>query len=327
MTMAPLMKAYKFALPPMLAQCATAGFLFSAGDIIAQQAVEGKGKDYQKMLRGVEGKELKQEATKQVREQVVKIAMQNWRKPFKNIGKEVEPQLSAETVHEVLAEKGYHCHVAWKVPLLSGLARKKCLNWAMDYWSMTFEQWGDIAWSDEVYIMLGESPGQIFVTCHTGEAFDNECCIPCFKQSSVRCMVWSLIIRGMKGPLVILEYLRGKGGGMTAEWYQEQVLEGALDGAPSHCAKTTTEWFNKHHIPLFLHPPSSPDLSPIEPVWHIFKSKLHDCKRQPTMYNELCAAIFEVWDDIDYDDIDKFIDHMPEVVQAMIDAKGGHTQY
>ena len=30
----------------MITQCVTAGVLFGAGDIIAQQAVEGKGKDY-----------------------------------------------------------------------------------------------------------------------------------------------------------------------------------------------------------------------------------------------------------------------------------------
>ena len=31
---------------PMITQCVTAGVLFGAGDIIAQQAVEGKGKDH-----------------------------------------------------------------------------------------------------------------------------------------------------------------------------------------------------------------------------------------------------------------------------------------
>ena len=30
----------------MITQCVTAGVLFGAGDIIAQQAVEGKGKDH-----------------------------------------------------------------------------------------------------------------------------------------------------------------------------------------------------------------------------------------------------------------------------------------
>ena len=30
----------------MITQCATAGVLFGAGDIIGQQAVDGKGKDH-----------------------------------------------------------------------------------------------------------------------------------------------------------------------------------------------------------------------------------------------------------------------------------------
>ncbi|KAK7037668.1 Protein required for ethanol metabolism [Paramarasmius palmivorus] len=36
----------------MLAQCATAGFLFGAGDVIAQQAVEKRGKDHDFMRTG-----------------------------------------------------------------------------------------------------------------------------------------------------------------------------------------------------------------------------------------------------------------------------------
>jgi hypothetical protein len=36
---------------PMLAQCGTAAVLFGAGDIIAQQAVEGKGKEHDVSLR------------------------------------------------------------------------------------------------------------------------------------------------------------------------------------------------------------------------------------------------------------------------------------
>lgn len=46
--MATLIRAYNSALlrKPMITQCVTAGVLFGAGDIIAQQAVEGKGKDH-----------------------------------------------------------------------------------------------------------------------------------------------------------------------------------------------------------------------------------------------------------------------------------------
>jgi len=79
---------------------------------------------------------------------------------------------------------------------------------------------------------------------------------------------------------------------MNAKRYQEQVLEGALrqfytamesergnvqyqqDNAPSHTAKTTKQWLESHKITVFPHPPSSPDVSPIEPVWHELKGLL-----------------------------------------------------
>ncbi|TFK48102.1 hypothetical protein OE88DRAFT_1665201 [Heliocybe sulcata] len=46
--MASLMKAYNTLLirRPMMAQCATAAVLFGAGDVLAQQAIEKKGKEH-----------------------------------------------------------------------------------------------------------------------------------------------------------------------------------------------------------------------------------------------------------------------------------------
>ena len=41
-------------------------------------------------------------------------------------------------------------------------------------------------------------------------------------------MVWGCIMEGRKGPLVILKYSGGKGGGITAAQYQNQVLDGPL---------------------------------------------------------------------------------------------------
>jgi hypothetical protein len=41
-------------------------------------------------------------------------------------------------------------------------------------------------------------------------------------------MIWSYIGLGWKGPIVVLDYPGGKGGGMTAKRYQEQVLEAVV---------------------------------------------------------------------------------------------------
>jgi len=96
-------------------------------------------------------------------------------------------------------------------------------------------------------------------------------------------------MKGSKGPLVVLEYPGGRGGGMDAERYQEQVLDGIFfdcsmqmseergqilfqqDGAASHTAKSTQEWLKWNSINTFPHPPSSPDLNPIELLWNKIK--------------------------------------------------------
>ena len=102
-------------------------------------------------------------------------------------------------------------------------------------------------------------------------------------------MVWASIMHGSKGPMVVLDYLGGWGGGMNAERYQDQVLEAVLydyymerleklgnvkfqqDGAPLHTAHSTTAWLLQNSINQFPHPPSLLDLSPIGPLWKTFK--------------------------------------------------------
>ncbi|KAF5319866.1 hypothetical protein D9758_018521 [Tetrapyrgos nigripes] len=135
-------------------------------------------------------------------------------------------------------------------------------------------------------------------------------------------MVWGCMMKGKKGLLVVLEYPGGRGGGMNARRYQEQVLEGKLlefyqemdsergdikfqhDGAPSHTAKSTKKWLSDHGIPLFPHPPSSPDLNPIEPVWHKLKHGVQARPCHPTSVLSLIDAVKEVWEGITVETID-----------------------
>jgi hypothetical protein len=60
------------------------------------------------------------------------------------------------------------------------------------------------------------------------EEFDENCAIPTFKQSAIQVMVWGCVMKGKKGPLVVLEYPGGRGGGMNSERYQTQVLNAHL---------------------------------------------------------------------------------------------------
>ncbi|KAK6985042.1 hypothetical protein R3P38DRAFT_2404073, partial [Favolaschia claudopus] len=65
----------------------------------------------------------------------------------------------------------------------------------------------------------------------------------------------------------------------------------------------------------------------IEPVWHILKNLIRDFRPRPSSYDQLCDAILWAWDQITVDEIDQFVDRMPEVVDAVIESEGGHTRY
>lgn len=168
--------------------------------------------------------------TDHTKRQIVRAATKERRKPFIEIGNQVEPRVSEATVRNVLGEEGYHRRVARKVPYLTKGHKRDRRCWARQYKGFSAADWGKVIWSDECYMYLGDDCGQIYITRRPSEELLEECLVPTFKQSSVRVMVWGCILKGRKGLLIVLEYPGGKGGGMNSKRYQDQVLEGTLKG-------------------------------------------------------------------------------------------------
>lgn len=277
--------------------------------------------------------------------QIVEMAVENCRKPFRDIGNEITPSASESTVSRIVGEAGYGRRVARKVPFLTQKQKDRRLAWALDHRSMTDPDWHKIGWSDEAYVCLDDKKGTVWVTRRPGEEFLDECCVASVPQSSVRAMVWGIVAKGVKGPLIVLEYPGGRSGGMNADRYIEQVLEGAVepfmrkmgrhrpgfqfqqDGASAHRAVKTRKWLDEHCMPIFPHPASSPDVSPIEPVWKLLKKYVRAHRPRPATYEQLCSVILDAWSKISTDEIDRYITRMPRVVEAVISANGGHTRY
>jgi len=206
-------------------------------------------------------------------------------------------------------------------------------------------EWRKVIWSDECYIWLDDNRSRIFVTRRADEEYLEECVVQVFKQASVCVMIWGCIMEGRKGPLVVLEYPGGRGGGMNTKRYREQVLDAALkpfyqemtkargrvhfqqDGASCHTSKATKKWFEDNHIPLFYHPANSPDLSPIEPVWNELKKIIRNLEHRPTSTDGLITAIHAAWEELSIDDVNKHVHGMPERVEAILKARGGHTRF
>ncbi|CDO77454.1 hypothetical protein BN946_scf184864.g1 [Trametes cinnabarina] len=163
-------------------------------------------------------------------------------------------------------------------------------------------------------------------------------------------MVWGCIAYGKKGPLVHLDLPRLKGkapkdhkwGGLDAEGYVMQVLEGPLlqfykdcekehdkkmlvveDGASAHISKLTAEAQTRLGIKCLAHPTRSPDLNPIECIWFELKCKV---QRMPGAYksiNALWEATRQAWEELTKEDIRRVTSKMGHVPEAAIEKKGG----
>ena len=279
------------------------------------------------------------------KQQIIRTAWKNCRTPLTEIKNLISVKISVSTVRRVLTAEGYHRRVAQRVPFLTPNHKHLRRFWGTMNKQRTHQSWHRVIFSDECYVHLGDKHGRIFMMRRKDEQLFDECVVPTFKQSAIRVMVWECIVEGRKGPLVVMEYPGGKGGGMNSKRYQEQVLEGPLlafftrlrqergsiqfqqDGAPCHQSKQMRKWLDDHHIPLFYHPPNSPDLSPIEPVWLELKNILRSYRHVPSNVDKLKAAVLKAWDEISLDTINTHISSMPDCVAAVLAAKGGHTQF
>lgn len=99
------------------------------------------------------------------------------------------------------------------------------------------------------------------------------------------------------------------------------------DGAPSHVTGETKQDLEERGIIVIYWPPFSPDLNPIEKVWHIMKNYLQDHFPEVMNYNQLRDAVKEVWEKVGQFEFEDLIKSMKDRCQAVIDANSLFTKY
>ena len=159
-------------------------------------------------------------------------------------------------------------------------------------------------------------------------------------------MVWAAIWLNGRTQLVIMtrdEDARRRG--FSSASYIQALEEGLLpvyngtryfqqDNAAIHRSERTTAFLHHAAIAWIDWPPHSPDLNPIEHVWHYLKSRLY------IMYPQLCTlqrnkldiaefkdCLQKAWNSIEQDKIRVLIESMPRRLAACISARGWYTKY
>ncbi|KAK3533109.1 hypothetical protein QTP70_007310 [Hemibagrus guttatus] len=97
------------------------------------------------------------------------------------------------------------------------------------------------------------------------------------------------------------------------------------DNDPKHTSKSTSEWLKKNKMKTLEWPSQSPDLNPIEMLWHDLKKVVH--ARKPSDVAELQQFCKDEWAKIPPQCCNRLIASYRKRLIAVVAAKGGTTSY
>lgn len=226
-------------------------------------------------------------------------------------------------------------------PKLTTAHRQARLEFAREHINWNAEQWQSVLFTDECRVCLHGSDRRARVYRRPGERFSQCCFAETVSYGGGSCMMWAGISVEGKTELVFIPG-GGRGGGLTAERYVENILlehvvpyEGFLgdafllmhDNARCHTARITRQFMDEVGIRTMDWPALSPDLNPIEHLWDELKLRVRARNPGPATIAELKTALEEEWERLPQDLIKKLIRSMRNRLRAVIKARGGNTRY
>ena len=263
-----------------------------------------------------------------------------------------ESEISCRTVRKYLQEKKYGYYQCRKKGLLSKedlIARlkfaKKCKNLPQDFWTVGLSFYLD----GTSWVHKG-NPSSHVKTLRTrtwrkrSQGLKPECCAKGKKEGSGgRVAKFMVAISHRKGIIKCYQY-EGRINGekfvkFIEEHFPDMFLKGnnskgkvfLQDGDPSQNCKLSKKAMEKVGCRLFKIPARSPDLNPIENVFHLIGKKLREdaVSRNLTMekFRQFSKRIVQTVLQFPSSVIDKTIESMPRRIENVIKCEGQRTKY
>lgn len=243
---------------------------------------------------------------------------------------------STRTVRRRLLSNGLKSCIARRKPLVTPVQQQRRRQWAQTHRNWTQRQWNKVLWSDESSFKIFSAPAAQRVRRRTGEAFRNQCIVPTVKHGGGSVMVWGCMTAAGVGRLTCVD------GTINAAKYCDILRENMLpsardhfrrgqnyifqqDNAPCHTANATKAWFRTNRVHVMEWPAQSPDMNPIENLWHTLKKAV--AERKPSNKRDLKNILLEEWGRISPNVCRRLVESMPARVTALIRSRGLPTKY
>jgi len=227
---------------------------------------------------------------------------------------------------------------------------KARLLWAQAHKEWTQAQWARVLWSDESSFTIYPNPTRKFVWIRKGRKARNpqariprKQVAPTVKFGKGKVMVWGCFYAGGVANLKEIDKT------LNGDEYHKILVHRVMplikkktlaeptsvawvfqqDGASVHRATpnlkylrrkaeesgatwTTMEW-----------PAQSPDLNPIENLWHYIKERLRKYPHPPSSKRALFTRIKTEWNKLGEDALQPYVNSMQQRCKAVIEARGG----
>ena len=269
---------------------------------------------------------------------------------YTQVRKELGWTYSDSTLKRMLEPSGIRNWRAKRRPHLTEIHAQKRYDWCKARLNWTLAEWRQYMWSDECSAERGKGKTGEWCFRTAAEKWEPRMVQTYSKSRDISVMVWACFwfIEGQirRSELYLLDRdFEAKKHGYSARSYL-QVLDDQMprcwepglifmqDNAPIHMARAVQDWFIEMGIPLTDWPPFSPDLNPIEHIWHHLKKlvlnthpELEGMGKGEEAIQALEQALIEAWNALPDSLFEQVADSMPYRVAAVVKAKGWHTKY
>ena len=259
------------------------------------------------------------------------------------IKRELNLNCSATTVMRRLKEAGITCHRPARKSRLSEHHKEERLKFAREH--LPPYNWNDVLFTDEVTISTALDNGVQWVRRRRGERYKEANILQVRPRSGrVSVTIWGSI--SANGPVDIVK-INGK---LDTNQYMARILCRKVkpwimvdqdnrvlqqDNAPCHTATRVKSYLANQQIKYLVWPACSPDLSPIENFWDLLKKEIGEQQfpgpsvsdKKAQLWTAIKEAFARFQQEPHISTVQNYYISMPQRMQAVITANGGHTRY